>query len=203
CRGSAGRADQRDRLRRPPLEPGAAGIRGARLGARRARGRGDGVGNHGSGHRRGWRDAPRPDGDEAVLRLQLRRLFRPLAVVRQAGREAAEGLPRQLVPQGCRRPLHVAGFGDNMRVLEWIIGRVDGGAKADAAVIGHVPAEGALDLDGADVPADAMAELLRVDEAGWKAEAASVASYLDELGVPGDSPLRAALGPLEGVATGS
>ncbi|MEN1957395.1 phosphoenolpyruvate carboxykinase (GTP) [Luteimonas changyuni] len=95
------------------------------------------------------------------------------------------------------------GFGDNMRVLEWIIGRVDGGAKADAAVIGHVPAEGALDLDGADVPADAMAELLRVDEAGWKAEAASVASYLDELGVPGDSPLRASLGPLEGVATGS
>ncbi|MEN1973073.1 phosphoenolpyruvate carboxykinase (GTP) [Luteimonas sp. MJ204] len=95
------------------------------------------------------------------------------------------------------------GFGDNMRVLEWIIGRVDGGAKADAAVIGHVPAEGALDLDGADVPADAMAELLRVDEAGWKAEAASVASYLDELGVPGDSPLRASLGPLEGVATAS
>ncbi|MGY0610971.1 MULTISPECIES: phosphoenolpyruvate carboxykinase (GTP) [unclassified Luteimonas] len=95
------------------------------------------------------------------------------------------------------------GFGDNMRVLEWIIGRVDGGAKADAAVIGHVPAEGALDLDGADVSADAMAELLRVDEAGWKAEAASVASYLDELGVPGDSALRLSLEPLQGVATAS
>src|SRR5690606_22759635 len=95
------------------------------------------------------------------------------------------------------------GCGDNMLVLEWIIGCVDGAAMAAARMIGHVPAEGELDLDGAAGPADAMAELLRVDEAGWKAEAASVASYLDELGVPGDSPLRASLGPLEGVATGS
>jgi len=42
----------------------------------------------------------RLDGDEAVLRLQLRRLFRALAVVRQTRSETAEDLPRQLVSQG-------------------------------------------------------------------------------------------------------
>ena len=56
----------------------------------------------------GRRAAPRPDGHEAVLRLPLRRLLRALAVVRPARREAAEGLPRQLVPQGRRRQVPVA-----------------------------------------------------------------------------------------------
>ncbi len=88
------------------------------------------------------------------------------------------------------------GFGDNLRVLEWIIGRVDGSAAADAAAIGHVPAKGALNLDGADVSAEAMAELLHVDAEGWKAEADAVEAYLDELGVPAASPLRASLEPL-------
>ena len=100
----------RDRVRRPPRIAGAAGVRGARLDPRRAGRRGDGFGNHRRRDRRGRRDAPRPDGDEAVLRLQLRRLLRALAVVRQARREAAEDLPRQLVPQGRRRQVPVAGL---------------------------------------------------------------------------------------------
>src|SRR5690554_5010047 len=70
------------------------------------------------------------------------------------------------------------GFGDNLRVLEWIIGRVDGRAAADASPIGHVPAAGALDVDGADVAPDALAELLRVDADGWAAEADAVEAYL-------------------------
>ncbi len=41
-------------------------------------------------------------------RLQLRRLLRPLAVLRRGRRKAAEDLPRQLVPQGRRRQVHVA-----------------------------------------------------------------------------------------------
>ena len=88
------------------------------------------------------------------------------------------------------------GFGDNLRVLEWIVGRVDGRAEAESTAIGHLPAEGALDLEGADVSAAAMAELLRVDAEAWAAEADAVEAYLDELGVPADSPLRASLEPL-------
>ena len=54
--------------------------------------------------------APRPDGDAAVLRLQHGRLLRALALVRQAAREAAEDLPRQLVPQRRGRQVPLAGL---------------------------------------------------------------------------------------------
>jgi phosphoenolpyruvate carboxykinase (GTP) len=54
--------------------------------------------------------APRLDGDEAVLRLPLRRLLRALAVAGQARRQAAEGVPRQLVPQRQGRQVPVAGL---------------------------------------------------------------------------------------------
>ena len=54
------------------------------------------------------RRASRPDGDETLLRLQLRRLLGALARLRRQGEEAAEDLPRQLVPAGQERPLHVA-----------------------------------------------------------------------------------------------
>ena len=78
------RADLGARLRRPPAHAGAAGVPGARLGAWRAGRRRHGVRNHGRRHRRRRRRAPRPDGDEAVRRLQLRRLLGPLAVDGQA-----------------------------------------------------------------------------------------------------------------------
>ncbi|MBJ6983536.1 phosphoenolpyruvate carboxykinase (GTP) [Luteimonas sp. MC1750] len=85
------------------------------------------------------------------------------------------------------------GFGDNLRVLEWIIGRVEGGAAAVETPIGHLPTHDALRRDGLELDDAVMQELLRVDEAGWQAESAEVAAYLDELGVPADSPLRTSL----------
>ena len=59
---------------------------------------------------RGRRAAPRPDGDAAVLRLQHGRLLRPLArrSAERDGRQAAEDLLRQLVPQGRRRQVPLA-----------------------------------------------------------------------------------------------
>ena len=91
-------------------ETRAAGLRGPQLAARRAGRRVGGLRNHRRRHRRGGRRAPRLDGDEAVLRLQLRRLLPALA---ERGREAqapAEDLPRQLVPPGQRRQVPVAGL---------------------------------------------------------------------------------------------
>ena len=87
---------------------GAAGVRGARLDAWRAGRRRDGLGDDRRRDRQGRRAAPRLDGDEAVLRLQLRRLFCALAIVRQARRAIAEDLPRELVPQGRRRQVPLA-----------------------------------------------------------------------------------------------
>src|SRR5690554_5410583 len=74
------------------------------------------------------------------------------------------------------------GFGDNLRVLEWIIGRVDGRAAADASPIGHVPAAGALDVDGADVAPDALSTLLGFDGEGWRAELGEIGRFLDGFG---------------------
>jgi len=66
------------------------------------------------------------------------------------------------------------GFGENMRVLEWIIGRVTGQADAVETPIGLLPDASMLDLEGLDMPAGALDTLLEVDEAGRDAEHADV-----------------------------
>ena len=77
------------------------------------------------------------------------------------------------------------GFGDNMRVLEWIIGRVNGKADAVETPIGLLPDASALNLEGLDMPVGTLDTLLAVDEAGWAAEHADVqaqyAAYGDRL----------------------
>lgn len=62
------------------------------------------------------------------------------------------------------------GFGENSRVLAWVLGRVAGDEAAGAveSPVGLLPA--ALDLDGLDVPAADVDELFRVDPASWLAE---------------------------------
>ncbi len=106
----AGRADLGDPVRRPPPHDRAARHRGLRLGARRVPRLDHGVGDDGRPAGRRRQAALRPDGDAAVLRLQLRRLLRPLAVDRQVDRhrQPAEDLLRQLVPPRRGRPLPVA-----------------------------------------------------------------------------------------------
>jgi len=66
------------------------------------------------------------------------------------------------------------GFGDNSRVLAWVFRRCDGEAEAVDTAIGRVPAPGSLELDGLSLSDDQLAELLRVDEEGWKAQLAQV-----------------------------
>jgi phosphoenolpyruvate carboxykinase (GTP) len=62
------------------------------------------------------------------------------------------------------------GFGENARVLAWIVQRTAAKADATATAIGNVPAAGALEGDGLDVSASDMAELLRVDTDEWRDE---------------------------------
>ncbi len=62
------------------------------------------------------------------------------------------------------------GFGDNLRVLEWILDRCEGGGKAVETPIGHVPAEGSIDTTGLNLLPGAMQELLSVKNDEWKAE---------------------------------
>ncbi|HUG03504.1 MAG TPA: phosphoenolpyruvate carboxykinase (GTP) [Steroidobacteraceae bacterium] len=74
------------------------------------------------------------------------------------------------------------GFGDNLRVLAWIIARANGGAAATDTPIGAVPRPDALDLSGLDIAEATIAELLSVDAAAWRAEGAEIARYFDSYG---------------------
>jgi phosphoenolpyruvate carboxykinase (GTP) len=63
------------------------------------------------------------------------------------------------------------GFGDNSRVIEWIVRRLDGAVGAVESPIGRLPRTDDLDLDGIDVPARDLEELFEVDPQLWLQEA--------------------------------
>jgi phosphoenolpyruvate carboxykinase (GTP) len=74
------------------------------------------------------------------------------------------------------------GFGDNMRVLEWIVGRCSGGEGAIETPIGLLPHLEDLNLAGLDVPAARLEALLHIDTEGWIAEYESIGEYLASYG---------------------
>jgi phosphoenolpyruvate carboxykinase (GTP) len=77
------------------------------------------------------------------------------------------------------------GFGENIRVLEWIVGRVEGRAASVEAVVGRLPAAGGIDVEGLAVDPTVLAGLGDVDDAGWRSETAAVradlGAYADRL----------------------
>ncbi len=74
------------------------------------------------------------------------------------------------------------GFGDNLRVLEWMIERVKGTGGAVETPIGALPAPGAINLEGLALAEDAPGLLFDYDRDGWRREFAGIAAYLDEYG---------------------
>jgi phosphoenolpyruvate carboxykinase (GTP) len=74
------------------------------------------------------------------------------------------------------------GFGENSRVLKWIIQRLTGEAAAVTTPIGRVPAPGSLDLDGLDISAADLDLLLTVDTEAWKAEAEHIPEFFRTFG---------------------
>jgi phosphoenolpyruvate carboxykinase (GTP) len=89
------------------------------------------------------------------------------------------------------------GFGENSRVLAWIVERCTGKAEARETPIGLVPAEGALDVEGLDLPSDALAELLAVDPEAWQAQLPQVHEHFAVFGDDLPDELRGQLGALE------
>ena len=74
------------------------------------------------------------------------------------------------------------GFGDNMRVLDWIIKRCEGTVDADETAIGYLPKPEDINIEGleGEVDTDRMKELLKVDTELWKKEIAEMRRYYDE-----------------------
>jgi phosphoenolpyruvate carboxykinase (GTP) len=82
------------------------------------------------------------------------------------------------------------GFGDNLRVLEWMIARGANRAEAVDSPIGALPTEDSLDLDGAVLSPAGRAELLSLDTAAWRVEFDMLAGFLDEQGKALPTPLH-------------
>ncbi|MBJ8347709.1 phosphoenolpyruvate carboxykinase (GTP) [Antrihabitans sp. YC2-6] len=74
------------------------------------------------------------------------------------------------------------GFGENSRVLEWIVGRIEGTAEGAVTPIGTVPSAAQLDLDGLDANAADVDEALKVDVEEWKKEIPLIEEWFEFIG---------------------
>jgi phosphoenolpyruvate carboxykinase (GTP) len=81
------------------------------------------------------------------------------------------------------------GFGDNMRVLKWVLDRCDGKVAAKETLLGYTPRDGDLNLDGIDASKEAIAAATRIDLAEWEEELASQAEWFEKLGQSLPRPL--------------
>jgi phosphoenolpyruvate carboxykinase (GTP) len=74
------------------------------------------------------------------------------------------------------------GFGENLRVLEWMIERVQGKARAIDTPIGMLPDLSQFNLQGVELPQGASLSLFDVDLIAWKAEFEEIGAYLRSYG---------------------
>ena len=74
------------------------------------------------------------------------------------------------------------GFGDNLRVLRWIIDRCEGRIDARDTPIGYLPERGDIDTAGLDIDDANMRALTTIDNASWQVEMASIGEYLESYG---------------------
>ena len=74
------------------------------------------------------------------------------------------------------------GFGENSRVLKWVVERLAGRAEAVETPIGHVPTPTALDTTGLDLTDEALAAVLAVDTEEWRAELPQIAEWFEKFG---------------------
>ena len=83
------------------------------------------------------------------------------------------------------------GFGDNMRVLEWMLKRVTGQAGAVETPVGNLPHPQDLNTEGLGLDPAVLQELVSIDRAGWKEEMAHIGEYLDGFGERTPAALKA------------
>ena len=85
------------------------------------------------------------------------------------------------------------GFGDNMRVLNWIIDRCEGKADAEETAIGFVPKAEDIDLTDLDFDLETLKSILKVDKDIWTAEAAEIEEHYKKFGDKLPAELRVQL----------
>ena len=89
------------------------------------------------------------------------------------------------------------GFGDNLRVLLWMLDRVDGKVGAKETAIGYIPETADIDTTGLDISKEVMDELLSVDTESWLADIANIREFYDLVGDTVPAELKSQLDALE------
>lgn len=89
------------------------------------------------------------------------------------------------------------GFGDNMRVLDWILKRCEETVDADETAIGYVPKPEDINLEGCSVDEETLKGLLNVDTETWKKEAEGIKEFYKKFGDRLPKELEAELSALE------
>jgi phosphoenolpyruvate carboxykinase (GTP) len=89
------------------------------------------------------------------------------------------------------------GYGDNLRVMEWILKRCAGNVGAEETAIGYLPRPADLNLQGVDVSQATLRELLAVTPAAWRQEVADMRDYLKGFGARAPAEMSAELDEIE------
>ena len=90
------------------------------------------------------------------------------------------------------------GYGDNFRVLLWILARCEGTVDADETAIGYVPKPEDINVEGLDgVTTDTIRELVSVDHDSWKADLTNIREFYDLIGDRVPAELREELDALD------
>lgn len=89
------------------------------------------------------------------------------------------------------------GYGENSRVLKWVVERVSGEADAVKTPIGYMPTPDAIDVEGLDVSNSDMQELLKVNNAEWLNEVESIKAHYATYGAKLPAELQNQLAALE------
>ena len=74
------------------------------------------------------------------------------------------------------------GFGDNLRVLNWILDRCEGKADAKETAIGYLPNADDINIDGLDIDKDVLEQLLSVDKEVWKEDVKGQKEFFAKFG---------------------
>ncbi len=74
------------------------------------------------------------------------------------------------------------GFGDNIRVLNWIIGRCEGTVDAEETAIGYIPRPEDIDLTNLDMDIETLKGILAVDKEAWEKEIAEIVEHYKKFG---------------------
>jgi len=88
------------------------------------------------------------------------------------------------------------GFGENSRVLDWVIRRLEGDAESIETPIGNLPADGSMKLDGLGLTDEQTAELFAVEPKNWLDEAELTEQYFNQFGSHVPAELNAQLAAL-------